>query len=326
MLTKVNGLNRMPTAAAALCCLILGAACAFAPAASAQMMGGNLMSGEHMRAMEPLMSWMQGSDITVALTEPQPEFSAELHARGKLLYGQHCAICHGDNGDGNGKRASELSPRPRNFTTGAFEFRTTPTGALPADEDIWRVISAGLHGTAMVPWITLTEHDRWALVAYVEGFSPRFANEKRAAPLAVPSPPAETPGLIAQGQKMFTDAGCVECHGATGHGDGPSTPSLKDAAGLPIRPLDFRDGILRHGSRLEDIFLTLRTGLNGTPMPSYADSLTPEQTWAVAAYVRSLIGVAADSSDAADARQQERLGMAIDMPGMAGMPMGGMMH
>ncbi len=285
-----------------------------------------MMGGEHMRAMGALMSWMQGSETEFAQTEPKPEFTSELLAEGQTLYSLHCAICHGANGDGNGKRADELSPRPRNFTGGVYEFRSTPTGALPTDEDIWKVISGGLHGTAMVPWISLSEEHRWSLVAYIEGFSPRFAIEKRVAPIAVPSPAVETPGLVARGQKAFRDAGCVECHGEKGDGHGPATSSLKDAAGLPIHPFDFRTGVFRRGSRLDDIFLTLRTGLNGTPMLSYGDSLTPDQTWAVAAYVRSLIAVPANSSPAIDARQQERLGMAIDMPGMAEMPMSGMMH
>jgi hypothetical protein len=70
---------------------------------------------------------------------------------------------------------------------GVFEFRSTPTGTLPTDEDIWKVISNGLHGTAMVPWISLSEKDRWALVAFVEGFSPRFGAEKRSSLVAVPS-------------------------------------------------------------------------------------------------------------------------------------------
>jgi mono/diheme cytochrome c family protein len=304
-----------------ICAVTLGAA-ALVPMASAQMMGG-----QSSHAASALESWMQGKEIRGTPTEPEPEFSAELRAQGELLYGQHCAICHGANGDGNGSRANELSPRPRNFTKGVYEFRSTPTGALPTNEDIWKVISSGLHGTAMVPWISLSEVQRWSLVAFVEGFSSRFVNEKRVAPIAVSPPPQQTPEMIARGRKLFSDAGCVECHGATGHGDGPAASSLKDASGLSIRPLDFGSGIFRHGSNIEEIFLTLRTGLNGTPMPSYADSLTPDQSWDVAAYVLSLVGAPADSSAAIHARQQEHLGMAIDMPGMAEMmPMGGMMR
>lgn len=306
------------------------ATCVYAPQLHAQMMGGDMghmMGGGHMASMGTLMSWMQGGEIKAVPTEHEPEFSPELRVRGKLLYGQHCEICHGGKGDGNGKRASELSPSPRNFSKGVYEFRSTPTGTLPTDDDIWKVISGGLHGTAMVPWISLSEGDRWALVAYVEGFSPRFAAETRIAPPSIPPAPAETPELVAQGQKLFSDAGCVDCHGKGGHGDWPSVPTLRDAAGRPIAPLDFASAIFRRGSSVEDIFLTLRTGLDGTPMPSYATSLTADQTWAVAAYVRSLGAAPRLETDRAlKARQQERLGMAIDMPGMAGMPMGSMMR
>jgi hypothetical protein len=77
---------------------------------------------------------------------------------------------------------------------------------------------------------------------------------------------------------------------------------------------------------MADLFLTIRTGLDGTPMPSYAESLAPDQTWAVAAYVRSLVGSSANATASQEVHQQERIGMAIDMPGMAGMPMGGMMR
>lgn len=294
---------------------------AVATSVSAQMMGEG-----HMRAMQPLMAWMQGADIDARPSAPAPAFNAQLHERGKLLYGQHCTICHGPGGDGNGRRASELSPRPRNFTLGVYEFHSTPTGALPTDEDIWKVISNGVHGSAMVPWISLPERDRWALVAYIEGFSPRFESEARRTPLTVPSPPPVTPALVAQGQQLFSDAGCVLCHGMEGHGDGASAPSLKTETGDPIRPPDFHDGIFRRGARLADIFLTLRTGLNGTPMPSYAGALTEEQTWALAAYVQSLGASPTESKTAIEAREQERMGLAIDMPGMAEMPMSGMMR
>jgi mono/diheme cytochrome c family protein len=312
--------------------LALAAICARAPDLRAQVQGGgssmgNMMGGGNMASMRTLMSWTQGTEINAVPTEPKPEFNWELRARGNLLYGQHCEVCHGANGDGNGRRASELSPPPRNFAKGVYEFRSTPTGTLPMDEDIWKVISDGLHGTAMVPWMSLPENDRWALVAFVEGFSPRFSAEKRNASITVPSQPAETPQLIAQGRKLFSEAGCVECHGKSGHGDGTSVPSLKDSAGRPIAPLDFANAIFRRSSSLADIFLSIRTGLDGTPMPSYTNSLSADQTWAVAAYVRSL-GAAdsVESRSATKAREQERLGMAIDMPGMIGMPMGGMMQ
>lgn len=281
-----------------------------------------------MRSRQALMAWMNGADLDVHPTEPKPRFDANLRLLGQAWYGQLCTPCHGPNGDGKGPRAPQLSPRPRDFTKGLYEFRSTPSGAPPTDEDIWKVVSDGLHGTAMVPWVTFSEHDRWALVAYVETFSRRFAIERRQFAITIPTPlPAVTPGLVAKGQKLFNDAGCVECHGVKGLGDGPSVPTLVDASGRPIRPLDFPSGVFRRGATLKDIYLTIRTGLDGTPMPSYASSLSEDQTWAVAAYVRSLIakpgtdGSATPSDAAIQARQQERIGMMIDMPGMGRIPM-----
>jgi mono/diheme cytochrome c family protein len=294
--------------------------------ASAQMTASGMGSAQ-MRSRQALMSWMKGTELEARPSGPEPQFDEYMRNLGAAWYGELCAVCHGPHGDGNGPRADQLFPRPRDFTKGVYEFRSTPTGALPTNEDIWKVISGGLHGTAMVPWITLSETDRWALVAYVESFSPRFAHEARPTAVKVTTPPLETPRLIAKGQKLFGDAGCTDCHGARGLGDGPSSPGLVDAAGRPIRPLDFSIRVFRRGSSIDDIFLTLRTGLNGTPMPSYADSLTADQTWAIAVYVRSLIakpspdGNATSSAMAAEARRQERMGMMIDMPGMYRVPM-----
>jgi mono/diheme cytochrome c family protein len=279
-----------------------------------------------MPARQALAAWANGTDLEPHPTQPQPPFDNNLRLLGGAWYGQLCTPCHGAEGDGKGPRAGQLYPRPRDFTKGVYEFRSTPTGTLPTDEDIWKVVSGGLHGTAMVPWITFSENDRWALVAYVESFSPRFAHERRDDAIKMTDAPAETPQLIAQGHGLFGDAGCTECHGIEGRGDGPSSSSLVDAAGLPIRPLDFHGRVFRRGSSMRDIYLTVSTGLDGTPMPSYASSLTAEQSLALAAYVRSLIGKtpseagSTPSASTLEARRQERFGMMIDMPGMGRLP------
>ncbi len=291
------------------------------------VMGSGAMSDSQMRSRQALMAWMNGASLEARPAGPAPRFDDNLRLLGAAWYGQSCTPCHGVKGDGNGPRANQLSPRPRDFTKGIYEFRSTPSGALPTDEDLWKVVSQGIHGTAMVPWITFSDDDRWSLVAYIESFSPRFARAARPPSINVPTPPVETPQIVAQGQKVFSDAGCIECHGAKGMGDGPSVPSLKDASGRPIRPIDFPSEVFRRSPSMKDIFITVRTGLDGTPMPSYTDSLTPAQTWAIAAYVRSRIGKhspdesAPPSAMAAEARQQEHLGMMIDMPGMGRMPM-----
>jgi hypothetical protein len=64
-----------------------------------------------------------------------------------------------------------------------------------------------------------------------------------------------------------------------------------DEWGHPIRPADLAQSwTFRGGSSREDIFRTMSTGLNGTPMPSFADALQPEQRWAITDFIASLSG------------------------------------
>ncbi len=59
----------------------------------------------------------------------------------------------------------------------------------------------------------------------------------------------------------------------TGRGDGPSASALLDDWEVPIRPFDFTTGNFKFGDSPADVYRTFNTGLNGTPMPSYYDSI-----------------------------------------------------
>ena len=75
----------------------------------------------------------------------------------------------------------------------------------------------------------------------------------------------------------------------TGKGDGPSAPGLEDDSGLPIVPRDFTDaGQFVGSSDPQGIYQTFTTGLDGTPMPSFADFLDEDQRWQLVWYVISL--------------------------------------
>ena len=79
---------------------------------------------------------------TTALAAPDLGSEAQRSA-GKELYQRHCTQCHGDKGDGNGVAAPHLQPRPRDFTSGKYKIRTTPSGTLPTDEDLKHIIRMG---------------------------------------------------------------------------------------------------------------------------------------------------------------------------------------
>lgn len=208
--------------------------------------------------------------------------------RGAKSYGRYCVSCHGVDGDGRGPTAEWIDPRPRNFTTGTFKFRSTPSGELPTDDDLLRTISRGLNHTNMPHWNALTGREQRELVQFVKTLSPRFAKEPQGKPIAVPARPAFTPQLVAKGHEVWNKVQCASCHGDGGKGDGSSAPTLRDDWGFAVTPRDFTTGPLKVGDEPEDLYRAFMTGLNGSPMPSFAESIKPEEAWALVAYVRSL--------------------------------------
>jgi mono/diheme cytochrome c family protein len=211
---------------------------------------------------------------------------------GKALYLKHCSQCHGENGDGEGYAAVHLRPKPRNFTTGKFKIRTTPNGSLPTHQDLINVIRRGMPYSSMPAWPNFSDEEVSDLAYFITTFSADFSNPENAPkPIPLPSPPKSTTASIALGKKTYEETGCPRCHGALGRGDGPSAPTLTDDWGRPIRPADLAQSwTFRGGSSREDIFRTMSTGLNGTPMPSFADSLSVEQRWAITDFITSLSG------------------------------------
>ena len=211
---------------------------------------------------------------------------------GKKLYLKYCSQCHGDKGDGEGYATPHLRPRPRNFTTGKFKVRTTPNGALPTHQDLVNIIRRGMPYTSMPAWPDLSDQEVSDLAYFITTFSPDFSNpENVPQPVPLPSAPNATNESIELGKKLYEETGCVKCHGTLGRGDGPSAPTLKDDWGHPIRAADLAQSwTFRGGSSREDIFRTMSTGFNGTPMPSFLDALTPEQRWAITDFIVSLSG------------------------------------
>lgn len=253
-------------------------------------------------------AWLAGGQVDGSPRGPRPPVNLRLRTLGAEVYRVRCTQCHGVAGDGRGPHAIRLSVPPRDFTTGVYEQRSTPSGSLPTDLDLFLAVSRGLHRTAMIPWTFLPEEERWAVIEHVKSFSRRFAEEPPVEAVAVPPVPEETPALRARGAEAWRRAGCTDCHGPEGKGDGPSVPTLKGDGGRPIRPRPFAADRLPRGGRLTDLYLVLVTGLDGTPMPSYA-SLPPEELWALAAHVRAL----AAASGPAGPDAEERLGVAIDI-------------
>jgi DMSO reductase family type II enzyme heme b subunit len=208
------------------------------------------------------------------------------------IYEERCAACHGLNGDGQGPGAENLFIRPRDFTRDEYKIKSTVGDEFPSQDDLVQVISEGMPGSSMPAWSGILSNSEIEAVAdYVQSFG-RFFSQEGYGTTAIEVPRRVTPSeeSIERGRVLFQEEiECFKCHGLAGRGDGPSAFELTDNAGFVTYPTDLtRPWLFRGGGDPEDIYLRLQTGLTGSPMPSFADALSEEDTWHLVNYVLSL--------------------------------------
>jgi mono/diheme cytochrome c family protein len=211
---------------------------------------------------------------------------------GHGLYLRYCVGCHGTFGDGNGDNAAFLDPKPRDFTAATFKCRSTPTGTLPLDSDLIGTLVRGVEASNMPSWRPLSDENRRDLVAYIKTFSERWKAEKPGEAIKIPPETPVTIESIKHGHELFEKMECWKCHGQQGRGDGPSASTLTDSKDQPIRPYNFsqghNDSRFKCGSENQDLYRIFMTGVDGTPMPSFADVIQPNDAWDLVHYLRTL--------------------------------------
>ena len=242
-------------------------------------------------AMATSIALAQGSGISSGYPTPRNGFSA-IEQRGHGLYLRYCVYCHGVYGDGNGDNAPFIDPKPRDFTIATFKCRSTPTGTLPLDSDLIHTLVRGVETSNMPSWRPLSDENREDLIAYIKTFSERWKAEKPGEPIKIPPEPPADIASIRRGHDLFQKVECWKCHGQQGHGDGPSASTLTDSKDQPIRPYNFasaeNDARFKCGVTNEDLYRIFMTGLDGTPMPSFADVIQPNDAWDLVHYLRTL--------------------------------------
>jgi mono/diheme cytochrome c family protein len=234
--------------------------------------------------------------------------TAALVEKGRALYAENCAQCHGEKGAGDGFGAPFLVPPPRDLVAAEYKFRTTNAG-LPTDDDLFRSISRGANGTGMPPWQhLLNDDDRWALVEFVKALSPKFAQFPDRRAMALTEAP-EGAGDAANGRAVYTKMQCAQCHGEDGRGTGPQALAQRDSKGRFVNTRDLTSpGSFRTGWNAREIVRTLDTGMNGVPMPSYAQAMTPAEKYDLAAFVMSLAGPGGGDQKRSTAQNMEGVG------------------
>ena len=218
------------------------------------------------------LTWPPGADL---------DRGAPLGTR---VFARHCAVCHGPNGRGNGPAAPSMFPRPRDFSSGRFKYKSTAAGEPPTDEDLLRTVRDGLPASAM-PYFAglLSTEELNAVVEQVKSFSNAFSRPGR--PIEIPAAIPSSPESVARGKALFASQGCAACHGDDGRGG----QRYDDGSGHAVFARDLTaPWAFRGGSRPQDVWLRLTTGIMPGPMPPYADVLPAAARWDLVNFVASI--------------------------------------
>jgi mono/diheme cytochrome c family protein len=303
------------------------------------------------------------SVLAVACASEKPKFTegktfaggiqvdAATLNEGYESYMHYCYACHGEQGNGVGPSSYGLRPPPRDFTKGIFKFaRLRTSDDLPNDDDLFRIVKGGLHGTAMLPW-DIPEAELNRILQYVKTFAPQKWEKKKKSgepvkTLEVWQPEADpwvgkVDQAIERGKALYhLKAECLNCHPSyetkeglynlsvkvteedakkpdaqkdnfkviTGFREDPYGSVAKDSPeyGVKIIPPDFTFHpvrSVREGTETEDLYRVISFGVYPI-MPAWKGAgLSDSDIWAIAYYVRSLVGMR--GTPAADALKQK---------------------
>ncbi len=173
---------------------------------------------------------------------------------GNAIYVEKCAPCHGITGLGDGTMAEQLP-----FPAPALGTDAVSRQASPGK---WYVIvTQGNLERRMPPFNSLTDRQRWDVIAYLYSLS-------------------NPPERILQGEELYLE-NCASCHSTEGNGKGP------EAAGLSVPPTNFTNQERMADLSSEQLFQAISEGIP-PEMPAYAEQLSIEERWALSAYLRSL--------------------------------------
>lgn len=232
--------------------------------------------------------------IKVSQYTKRPPVNDETIAAGRRIYELACISCHGVEGNGRGPVTYFLSrdtgPHPRDFTLEPYKFRSTMSGEIPMDEDLFLTITRGITGF-MPPFAGLDPADRWKVIYYIKSLAPEDFASGPPEPIRVVGKPVPITAMsIQRGYQLYQEGGCWECHGGGGKGNGEKAYELKDDRELPLPPTDLTmPSSFKAGYQPEDIYRTILTGLDGGAMPSHERFMGQEEVvWDLVNYIRSL--------------------------------------
>lgn len=186
-------------------------------------------------------------EIQYPLVSPNP-------ANGSQIYAEKCAPCHGDRGLGDGPQADDLSVPPTAIGTAEISRQVKPV-------EWYEIVTVGNLDRFMPPFTSLTDRQRWDVIAYV--FTLGLTDEE-----------------LNAAANLYLQQ-CAQCHGETALGDGSA------AADLSTRAADFTDQEKMSNLSAQDLFDAIYQGIEPA-MPGYAEGISDADIWALTSYLRAI--------------------------------------
>lgn len=176
----------------------------------------------------------------VSLPDSTPNPSA-----GAAIYAEKCADCHGQTGNGDGVMASELE-----FEPAALADPDLARLASPADW--YQVVTQGRMSRFMPPFSSLSDQERWDVVAYTLSLS--TTQEERS-----------------RGEALF-DSNCRTCHEMESQAEDDLQAFIQSGRWARVSA--------------SELYALISSGLG--EMPAFEEILSVDERWALAAFVQSL--------------------------------------
>jgi len=209
------------------------------------------------------------------------------YERGKIVFIQHCAHCHGAAGDGQGWDGQYLNPQPADFR----EMRNKEMKPEAQGEHLAKV-TFGIQDTAMPSWGEWLPLDqRWDALKYIMGTfmgsgmpltESVYTEEIPANYVTLSSDVYKSEGYTIStslGEEIYQTY-CATCHGENGEGMGPGTEK-NPSKGPAAFPKDMSE---------QYIYWRTWEGVPKSPMFPYKWFLTDGQAWVITSFLVNLTG------------------------------------
>jgi cbb3-type cytochrome c oxidase subunit III len=174
-------------------------------------------------------------------------------ASGEAVYGQYCAACHGQLGNGDGQSIPSSGTSPA-----ALAHPSNLRATVPQE---WFEITKGGKGSMPGFSTKLTDRQIWDAIAYL---------------LSLENKPEQ----MVAGREIFITV-CSQCHGETGKGDGEL------AGELTFPPTDFTNQSIMAAISNQGMVDIITNGRSNV-MPAFGAMFSEDDKWAAVTYIRSL--------------------------------------